>query len=633
MSESLTPRIRGGIATVKKWENPDLLLACRSEIPFHELCPEQFYLVAADNTAISSTENRIKESPYTRPDDNKYHVDDLLLKRLTLYFKGIMTWVNNPPCELCGSDRTKCRSTRGPLTHEEREGEANRVEVYFCDMCNAETTTFPRYNSPMKLLETKRGRCGEYANLFGAFCRSAGFETRYISDFTDHVWVEVWSNETSRWIMADGCEGKIDEPSMYEKGWGKDLCYNLAFTVDSVVDVTRRYTRKFNSPDFQARRMNFCSGGEMQSNMIVAQFNAMTRSSQNLTKQRIDELDRRERLEQNFFDSTLRQESWGSGVYTEGRISGSLIWRISRGEAGSDIPSNDGGDEPMDKVSSQVYHIECFHPAPYRSEECTITLLAPPTGSSLATFPACISVMGTKCGAGIPHTVSVVIVDEKYSCILQSRVFSNWTDTSSFVNKLPDKRIVSIFSDLMIDEADVEGVKEKVSRLGGFNTRTLLDEVKGNDTYFFYIGQVNQKPNWATCQSATAGALLSITLDLQTGDKLLGLKLQRRTDSLPQVISNRLPDRFMSLQSQLLATEEQKKDAFFRFMENETKNSESSVRYVGFVTKEAAPIYLISKEAFPFKKYDDKETKKRSSWITYFYVPEPMWYEDEIKVS
>ena len=94
------------------------------------------------------------------PDDEKYEGDDLLLKRLTLYFqKDFMQWVNNPSCELNCAVRlinTKCRNVRGPTTPEEREGQASRVEVYWCGDCNAETTIFvspcTMYNSPRKLL-------------------------------------------------------------------------------------------------------------------------------------------------------------------------------------------------------------------------------------------------------------------------------------------------------------------------------------------------------------------------------------------------------------------------------------------------------------------------------------------------
>jgi peptide-N4-(N-acetyl-beta-glucosaminyl)asparagine amidase len=94
----------------------------------------------------------------------------------------------------------------------------------------------------MKLLDTRNGRCGEWANCFTALCIAIGHDARFVLDWTDHVWTECYIKSEERWVHMDPCENAYDSPKMYERGWGKKLTYVLAFSLVEVVDVTHRYT-------------------------------------------------------------------------------------------------------------------------------------------------------------------------------------------------------------------------------------------------------------------------------------------------------------------------------------------------------------------------------------------------------
>lgn len=92
------------------------------------------------------------------------------------WFKGYFSWVNNAPCEHCGSASTTSQGGDRPKATEKAYG-AGVVEVYKCNECSL-LTRFPRYNHPGNLMETRRGRCGEWANAFTLCCISMGFEAR-----------------------------------------------------------------------------------------------------------------------------------------------------------------------------------------------------------------------------------------------------------------------------------------------------------------------------------------------------------------------------------------------------------------------------------------------------------------------
>ena len=169
-----------------------------------------------------------------------FFIQDYLLVELMHWFKhDFFRWFDCGWCDSC-----RCNmSSKGTVqpTKYELEGEANNVEYYQCQTCHRDFR-FPRYLSVGRLLDTRQGRCGEWASCFTLCCRTLGFDSRQVFDETDHTWTEVWSQSQSKWVHVDPCEGRLDCPLLYECGWGKALSYVVACSRDEVMDVTWRYT-------------------------------------------------------------------------------------------------------------------------------------------------------------------------------------------------------------------------------------------------------------------------------------------------------------------------------------------------------------------------------------------------------
>lgn len=147
----------------------------------------------------------------------------------------------------------------GQIACQEQDDEVQDDCVYaelrFCSDCNKTSTFFEysRFHGPMALFDTKKsrnavmGQCEEFSRAGHALLASLGYETRYVLDFTDHVWIEVKvpKGPNGKWVHADPSEGVMDSPLMYEKGWGKQLTMIFAFTPWTVEHVTATYTADY----------------------------------------------------------------------------------------------------------------------------------------------------------------------------------------------------------------------------------------------------------------------------------------------------------------------------------------------------------------------------------------------------
>lgn len=315
-----------------------------------------------DYVKISSYCNSIKQS------NDSMGWDVIFLEGLLQWFKNdFFKWCNAPRCShaSCSSieEATKFIRVDPPLENEKSQGWASRVEIFQCQSCS-NVTRFPRFNKASHLLTTRQGRCGEFANSFGLLCRALGFDTRYVLDFTDHVWVEVYLPSEKRFVCLDPCEKKLDCPLMYEAGWGKKLTYILSFSRYGVVDATSRYTRHYEevverrsmlgekfaqdavrqkdesiwNSFKQSMEYRYLFEEEEKPEMFynALEVGAMAFESFNLGERSLSILDqRRYQLTKEIEGLKFLSPEIRKLKELEGRITGDYLWKFHRGELGS----------------------------------------------------------------------------------------------------------------------------------------------------------------------------------------------------------------------------------------------------------------------------------------------------------
>lgn len=260
------------------------------------------------------------------PKESEEQYTDNLVKELLRYFKqDFFKWCNAPDCSKCGDNSSQNQvsmGTEGP-NNEEARFDCWVVEVYKCNNCGT-TTRFPRYNNPIKLLEYRKGRCGEWCNLFTLILKSFGLEVRYVLNREDHVWCEYYSHHLKRWVHVDSCEQSFDQPYIYSINWNKKMSYCIAYSKDTMVDVSKRYILQNALPRDQI------SEDDLQ---FMCDF--ITRKLRTgLSDSEIYQLSCRDELEKLEWIRTETEKKPTESQKGVGRESGSTQWKSQRKEDG-----------------------------------------------------------------------------------------------------------------------------------------------------------------------------------------------------------------------------------------------------------------------------------------------------------
>lgn len=252
-------RLRSGAQVVHSYENPQHQARALAQIDYAKILE---YLV-------EETQKNEEESEVTQ----RKCAEELFFISLLRWFKvDFFKWCNKPACDHCAvrPHHMEAIGMTQASVPEKDLGWASRVELYRCQHCS-QTTRFPRYNNPSYMMEcSRRGRCGEFANVFGLVCRALGFDVNYVMDWTDHVWIEVWIESYQSFVHMDCCERSFNGPLMYEVGWRKRLTHVVSFNRRFVHDCSSRYSRDLEQV---IQRRNFEVLPETEAQTIISQKN------------------------------------------------------------------------------------------------------------------------------------------------------------------------------------------------------------------------------------------------------------------------------------------------------------------------------------------------------------------------
>lgn len=274
--------------------------------------------------------------------------EDLIVLEVLEYFKNdFFTWVNKPECPSChkDGDNIEGKGAKGPPSPN--PDKISQIEVYWCKECNR-SVEFPRINNARRLLETRKGRCGEWVNCFMLILKAvlgAEARIRYVWNREDHVWCEYFSTKLDRYVHLDPCENAFDNPLLYCENWGKKMSWVFGIGDDYIIDLSSKYITK----EKQIPKLSIAKETIVTS--FVSRVNHDLLRNYWLTKVAPLDVSEREKYLKLYYDviSVHNKEvdhrrpivHLKTSSSPQGRQTGSAEWTKSRGEDGQHNQTHD----------------------------------------------------------------------------------------------------------------------------------------------------------------------------------------------------------------------------------------------------------------------------------------------------
>ena len=135
----------------------------------------------------------------------------------------------------------------------------SRVHIYKCSKCD-EMEYFERFYFCDSLIRNKkyrRGFCGDHVDAFAAIINALDYKWRFALDDTDHIWLEIYSNDRQKWCCFEPSPESDFKRYDYNKFAERQSRYILAIDeTNNFEDVTNYY--QTNQEILMKRRMDHC---------------------------------------------------------------------------------------------------------------------------------------------------------------------------------------------------------------------------------------------------------------------------------------------------------------------------------------------------------------------------------------